>query len=216
MKKSLQTLFLNWPKAWIHDSDLAILLENSTQGRYGLVKRALAEGSLIRLKRGFYLIGKPYKQELPSSYEIAQLLYGPSYISLESALSYHQWIPEAVYTTTSVAPKRQRNFETSLGLFHFATTPLKNFYEGVQKIDLNNTHYLMASPMKALADYIYVYKKSWGNLDDMTVDLRIETELLHTVDLSQIRQLADGYPNKRVQKFLALIGKRPSRMWPGF
>ena len=205
MRKSLQTLFLNWPKAWIHDSDLAILLENSTQGRYGLVKRALAEGSLIRLKRGFYLIGKPYKQDLPSLYEVAQLLYGPSYISLESALSYHQWIPEAVYTTTSVTPKRQRNFETPLGLFHFATTPLKNFYEGVQKIELNNTHFFMASAIKALADYIHVYKKSWKNIEDMTIDLRIEPTLLNTVYAVDIRQLADCYPNKRVQKFLSNV-----------
>ncbi len=205
MKKSLQILFLNWPKAWIHDSDLAILLENSTQGRYGLVKRALAEGSLIRLKRGFYLIGKPYKKALPNLYEVAQLLYGPSYISLESALSYHHWIPEAVYTTTSVSPKRQRDLETPLGLFHFATTPLKNFYEGVQKIELNNTHFFMASAIKALADYIHVYKKSWKNLDDMTVDLRIETELLHTVAAVDIRQLAACYPNKRVQKFMSTI-----------
>ncbi len=202
MNQSLQTLFLSWPKAWICDSDLAILWEGSAQARYSRVKRALAKGSLIRLKRGLYLIGKPYKQELPSLFEIAQLLYGPSYISLESALSYHQWIPEAVYTTTSVSPKRQQSFETTLGVFHFATTPLKNFYEGVQKIDLNNTHFLMASPIKALADYSYVYKKPWKNLNDMTVDLRIETELLQTVDISQIRQLADCYPNKRVQKFL--------------
>ncbi|MBP9728712.1 MAG: hypothetical protein KBD23_01030 [Gammaproteobacteria bacterium] len=205
MTKPLQTLFLNWPKAWIHDSDLAILLKNSTQGRYGLVKRALAEGSLIRLKRGFYLIGKPYKQDLPSLYEVAQLLYGPSYISLESALSYHQWIPEAVYTTTSVTPKRQRNFETPLGLFHFATTPLKNFYEGVQKIDLNDTHFLMASAIKALADYIHVHKKSWKNIEEMSIDLRIEPVLLSTVDAVDIRQLAACYPNKRVQKFMSTI-----------
>ena len=40
-------------------------------------------------------------------------------ISLETALSYHGLIPEAVYQTASVTAARGRAFDTSIGRFTF-------------------------------------------------------------------------------------------------
>src|SRR3989344_3140001 len=111
----LVQLLLKWPKVVIRDQDLAAELPGDDQSRYDLVGRALKDKLLARLKRGVYCILPPYQKYLPNTFEIAQILYGPSYISLESALSHHGLIPEAVYATTSACMKRSQTIETFLG-----------------------------------------------------------------------------------------------------
>jgi hypothetical protein len=105
---------------------------------------------------------------------VAQALYSPSYISLHSALSYHGWIPEAVYTTTSVSIERARVFHTCLGTFSYHRIPKFRFYQGVEHIRMNDTVFLMADPWKALADYIYIHKTHWHTRAELHEDLRIE------------------------------------------
>jgi predicted transcriptional regulator of viral defense system len=109
----------------------------------------MKEGKLIPLRRGLYLISKPYSNTFPNLFEIAQLIYGPSYISLESALAYHHWIPEAVYTTTSVSFKRNALFNTSIGQFHFSYVPNENFYMGVERVETKEAVFLKALNKKA-------------------------------------------------------------------
>src|SRR5436853_3627489 len=91
----LQKILISWPQHCIKDVDFINLFSNiSSDARYGLLKRAIKNHWLMKLKRGLYLIQAPFTTSIPNLYEIAQVLYGPSHISLESALSFHQWIPE--------------------------------------------------------------------------------------------------------------------------
>lgn len=76
-------------------------------------------GALIRVKKGIYVLGKafartPYCLEL-----LANKIYGPSYVSLEWALQYHQLIPERVDVVTSVSWKRKKRFDTPIALFTY-------------------------------------------------------------------------------------------------
>lgn len=207
MNKIMRERLHTWPKAFIRDTDFAILLKESAEARYGLIKRALKSGELIRLKRGVYLIGKPYKKMSPNLYEVAQLIYGPSYISVESALSYHQWIPEAVYVTTSVTPKRATLFKTPVGEFSFSTIPVSEFYLGVERIETQDAIFLMATPLKALADYVYIYSKTWKTIQEMAIDLRIEFEKISSINPIDLKVLSNAYPSKRVKLFLNQILK---------
>lgn len=75
--------------------------------RYGLVNRALKDGSLIRLKRGTYMLGRRYRSDSAHPFAVAQSLVPGSYISFESALAHHGWIPEAVFVTASASPGRK-------------------------------------------------------------------------------------------------------------
>jgi predicted transcriptional regulator of viral defense system len=63
-----------------------------------LLIRYTKSGLLRRLRRGLYAV----EGELPSQYALANRLYRPSYISMETALSYHHLIPETVYSMTAV------------------------------------------------------------------------------------------------------------------
>jgi hypothetical protein len=86
---------------------------------------------------------------------IANHLYGPSYVSLESALSYHNLIPERVYRVRSVTMKRFKMYDTPLGVFEYRTVSPEYFSIGIQQqVTQDNTAFLIASPEKALCDLI--------------------------------------------------------------
>lgn len=213
MKKSLQNILLTWPKSIIRDIDFYILLPGSANARYSIIKRTLKSGAIIQLKKGYYLIEKPYQKAAPSLYEIAQLLYGPSYISLESALSFHQWIPEATYTITSVTVKRSNEFITPLGKFSYKAIPPKLFYLGVERIESKEGIFLLATPWRALADYLYITKKNLQKFNQLNLDLRIEINSLLTSDRRLLLELAKYYPNAGVRKSLKSLLKEFDTEW---
>ena len=117
MKKKLLKILDEWPKKYVTSGDLKIALDCSLNALYSLLKRAVKEGVLIKLKRDFYLIDCKVREDRIEPFEIAGLIYGPSYISLESALSYHGWIPEDVPVINSTCSKRTKKIETPIGFF---------------------------------------------------------------------------------------------------
>ena len=88
-----------------------------------LLKRAVASREVRRVRRGLYCLSEKYSQGRVDPLELAQRIHGPSYISLETALSHHGWIPEAVRAVTSAALGRSRTFDTPVGLFSFTRVP---------------------------------------------------------------------------------------------
>ena len=124
MDHDFESLLLEWPLSVIRDVDIATVISDSAPRRHAAVNRALKRGVLVRLRRGVYLIGKPYSKKAPSYFQIAHSLYGPGYLSFESALSYHHWIPEAVYTTTSATAKRTMSLRRLLAGFTIFMFPI--------------------------------------------------------------------------------------------
>jgi|SRR5579872_2314131 len=194
-----------YEKPYIHDTALAILLGGSDDRRHSWVKRALKNGRLTRLKRGLYLIKQ---KALPvDAFEIAQQLYGLSYISFESALSYHGWIPEAVYTTTSATAKRGVSTKTPIGLFSYERTPEDQFFMGVERIQTKESVYLIAHPWKALADYMYARRKKWESLVEIIEDLRLDEANIEAADQAPLEEIARYYQSPRVRRFAEMILK---------
>ena len=109
--------------------------ETTVGARKLLVHRAVRSKEVLRLKRGIYCLGEVYRRSHPHPFVVAGLLHSPSHISLESALSFHTLIPEAVYEVTSVTVRRSRSFETVLGRFSFMTVPADNPRAGVHPVN---------------------------------------------------------------------------------
>lgn len=202
MKKDLNFLLRDWPNNFIHDTELALLLQKSDNARYSKVKRALKAGDLIRLRKGLYLIADKTTRALPNEFELALQIYQPSVISLESALSFHGWIPEAVYTTTSVTPKRAQEFKNKFGIFSYKHVPEQGFYRGVSRTAIGTAVMFMAAPWKAIADLIYTQRKEWNNLADLEADLRIDHDIILDSDKVLLKELCQNYSSTRVQKVL--------------
>ena len=113
------------------------------------------KGLIIRVKRNLYVVSpKVHNQEI-SSELVANHLYGPSYISFESALSYYGLIPERVYTMRSVCMKMHKWYDTPLGNFEYIKVPENYFPIGINPEIIENKYaFLIASPTKALCDMI--------------------------------------------------------------
>lgn len=188
--------------------DVANLFPGSKDRRYGLVKRAIADGEIIHIRRGLYCLAPKYQKKSINLYALAQRVYGPSYISLESALSWHGWIPEAVYTVTSVSFKKAKEFNTPLGVFSYNRIPQKLFYAGVEKLaDEAGNIFLMAKPIKALSDYVYVHKKDWMGLKPVIESLRVEEEEFASVTTNELNSLIENHVSRRIQKFIKGLKK---------
>jgi predicted transcriptional regulator of viral defense system len=208
MNKVSERVFESLPWCQFTTQDLAALFPGSEDRRYGLVKRALASGEIIRVRRGLYCLAPKYQKKTVNLYALAQHVYGPSYVSLESALSWHGWIPEAVRAITSASFRKGREFRTPLSVFSYERVPQKVFYSGVERLtDPSGNVFLMATPLKALADYVYVRRKDWAGVEPAVHSLRIESEELEQVTRGTLDALSANYSNSRVRRFLEGLGK---------
>jgi len=196
--------FFQSPSSVFTQADVAAVLEGSTYSRHALVKRALANGEILGIRRGLYCLAPHYQKKPVSVYAVSQRIYGPSYVSMESALSYHGWIPEAVHACTCASYGNAKEFNTPLGVFLYRRVPQRVFYAAVERVvDPSGNVFFMAVPVKALTDYLYVHKPDWNSVGEAAESLRIEQEDLATVSINQIETLAHTYTNRRVQRFLA-------------
>ena len=177
-------------------------------GDYSAVLAKIAalvdEGSLVRIKRGLYCLSPKISGHDLDSRVVANALYGPSYVSFETALSMYGLIPERVDETMSACAKRAKRFTTPLGAFSYRTVPDDWFSIGVRTMNSGNGGFLVASPEKALGDLLL----SRANLRIASpVSLRefLEEDLRFDFD-------AFGSPDKTILKAMAECGHKPLLM----
>jgi hypothetical protein len=188
-----------------NDKQLTRIFGGANSSRYGLVNRALKDRSLIRIRRGVYMLGnRPQLSIHP--FVVAQSLRPGSYISFESALSYHGWIPEAVYTTTSVSPDRKTiECETDdFGNFSFNPVAIEKygFLVGVDRVKLGISIALIAQPLRAFMDLVAIRKTEWQGLAWIEDGMRIDLASLVTLRKSDFSSLRPVYKHKRARRFL--------------
>ena len=189
-------------------TEVACWVGGSPQRQFSLVKRALARGEIVHLRRGLYCLAAKYLRQKVDPLVLAQRINGPSYISLETALSYHGWIPEAVYAVTSVSVDRSHEFDTPLGHFSFSRVPQATFYAEVSRVEKEpGSSFLLASPLKALADYVYIHKQDWKSARPVIESLRVEEGLLASVEAGALDPLLANYSSLRVRRFLKGLRK---------
>ena len=114
------------------------------------------KGWLIYLRNGYYAFPE-FKQEINSQYFLANKIYRPSYVSLQSALSYYEIIPESVVQITNVTTLKTKSFENDFGQFYYKSIK-SDFYFGYKPIHISkDKEIFMAEPEKAIIDFLYLY-----------------------------------------------------------
>lgn len=159
------------------------------------VRNLEADDSLIRLKRGLYVVSPKISRVSLSTELIANHLYAPSYVSMHTALRYYGMIPEAVYVTQSMTLKHSRNFDTPIGRFEYQMISRDAFPIGITYINKQEYAFLMATPEKALCDLIANSQKvNLRYLKDvenyLEEDIRMEIEDFKNMDVSIFEQYA--------------------------
>lgn len=172
------------------------------------------KGELIRLKKGVYAFGKEYQTHPIDMMSVANILYAPSYVSFDYALSYYGLIPERVYEITSATMRMKKEFQTPIGRFSYKVVPLQAYALGVDwNYDKTHGGKLIATAEKALCDKIKsdrgIGRLSQAKLENyLEYDLRIDMDLLFSLDTALIEAVATAYKSSNLQNLAKLINKR--------
>ena len=190
-------------KGFFSRAEASIWINDEEARLSALLKRAVACSEVLRIQRSLYCLNPKYLNRPINPLVIAQRIHGPSYISLEMALSYHGLIPEAVYTITSVSVERSREFDTPFGCFSFSRVPQREFFSGVRSIESDEgERFLIAVPLKAIADYVYVHRLNWVSIHPVVESLRVDSEYFLDLTLDEFNEVESAYRSGRVLTFL--------------
>jgi predicted transcriptional regulator of viral defense system len=190
----------------LSERQMARLIGGSDDSRYSLVKRALRSGELLKIRRGQYVLADKYRKQPVHPFHLAQAIVPGSYVSMESALAYQGWIPEAVYSVTSVTPGRKTESVDHERYGRFTFSPLAvhrlAFLEGVERCEVNQHPVLIAKPLRALLDMVAYRKVHWKGLSWITEGLRIDSDALANAPLEDFAVLRRVYKHKAVLNFI--------------
>ncbi len=172
------------------------------------ITRLIREESIIRVKKGLYVFGKSWRRQPLTLEPLANMIYGPSYISLDYALFYYGLIPEKVITLSSMTSKRATLFQTPVGNFEYVHIHPEKMAVGlVLGETFNQVNFMIASPEKALCDKLDRLKgiTNIQKLDEYIVSgLRIEKMDLRNMRTEIIQEISAVYKNPVIDTLLEL------------
>lgn len=137
------------------------------------------KGHILRVRNGWYSVkGRIATEE--QLYWVANKIYSPSYVSLETALSYYGWIPEAVFTITSISTRKTQVFDTPVGHFRYSSMKPSLFF-GYRLLKPDGYGTKIADPEKALLDFLYLRPKIRTKDDFEALRLNLD-QMQHDID----------------------------------
>ena len=176
------------------------------------ISALLADDSLIRIRKGLYVFGERYRRAPLSREHLANLIYGPSYVSLDYALSHYGLIPERVESVTSVTTGENRRFRTPLGDFTYRSLHPGRYAPGIHWAGEGDVHYLMATPEKALVDKVWADKRiSAANLKDFDAylfeDLRLDEAQVAALDPERLVAICGAYSSRKIDQLARCLAR---------
>ena len=126
-----------------------------------LIHRYAKQRALVKLRNGLYALA----DRVPSELVIANRLYEPSYLSFEFALAFHHLIPETVYAVTSATPRPTRTFTAAGRTFEYHRLK-RSAFTGYEPVQIGGDTVFMATPEKAVVDYLYFVDLKKRTLND--------------------------------------------------
>ncbi len=176
------------------------------------ISQLMSSGDIIRIRKGLYTFSevlrrKPLRREL-----LANLIYGPSYITAEYALGHYGLIPERVATVTSITTGRSCVFETPFGNFSYRKVIKPIYTTGVALEQSGEKTFLIASPEKALIDKIWLEKsfagRSYSDIESyLKDDLRIDFEQLKELNLERLQTISAACKRQKIRRLANYLAK---------
>ncbi|HEY4515212.1 MAG TPA: hypothetical protein VJJ22_03595 [Candidatus Paceibacterota bacterium] len=165
-------------------------------------------GYIKKLRRGYYIFTDTVSNE-DELFLIANHLYAPSYVSFESALSYYGFIPEGVYSITSVCSKKTSSFQTPIALFTYHRLKSQLLF-GYRLERLGNQSFKIAEMEKAVLDYLYLNPKIAKEADfhEWRFNSR---EFLERANMDKLRRYSKAFASKsllaRLDQIIVFMNK---------
>lgn len=176
------------------------------------ITKMIREGVIVRVKKGLYVFGNELRQRKFSAVYLANLIYGPSYVSLEYALQMYSLIPERVEEITSVTTGRSKRFVTPIGTFSFRKVPERAFAGGMDiQVNASGSRYLIAVPEKALVDKVMKSAHQVRTQKEMKLylssDLRADISDLMQLSARQISRFCEAYDTSKSNLLAKVMNK---------
>lgn len=200
-------LLLPYSNQVLHSFVLLDLLKDYKRP-YDKIVELVKQGELIQLKRGLYTVSPQISGSTTEPMLIANHLYGPSYVSIDYALSYWGLIPERVFEISSVS---QKHFpRTTINGIHYSYEKVPKIYFalGVKwELLSKNLGVLIASPEKALLDKIIttsnINLRSYKQVElYLFEDLRMDSESLSKLNLNDMKMWLEVCPKRKSIEWL--------------
>jgi predicted transcriptional regulator of viral defense system len=157
------------------------------------------KGYIKKIVKGYYILSD-YMVREEDLFAFANRIYQPSYVSLESALRYYNFIPEGVFEIISVSTKKTNDITSDVANFHYRAVKPTLFF-GYQVLGLGFKKFKIATPEKAIIDYLYLNTNLKRKNDFQS--LRINKDLFHEkVKISSLREMLEKVNNKSLEKRL--------------
>lgn len=191
--------------------DLAIKYKDYTDIK-GRIRRDIQAGILTQVARGVY----ESNANTDGKY-LAGVIYGPSYLSFDYALSHYSLIPETVYNTYTSATfnkGKAKMYKNPFGFYAYRDVPDAVYNLGVNIVEENGYSYQIATAEKALCDKLYTLKPV-KNKSELRIllfnDLRIDKDIFDKLNKDDIMQLAPLYKSTNLKLLMKIIDGRGNR-----
>ena len=170
---------------------------------YDKIMEMVNQGILVQLRRGLYMTSPLVSKITPEPFLIANHLYGPSYISLDSALFHWGLIPERVFEISCVTPKISKKIIVQNAVYSYTHLPIAYYPLGIQSISLTKTQtVLIASPEKALCDKVITtaginLRSKQQAMAFLVEDLRIDKDQLRELNTTEMTSWLPVCPKRK-------------------
>ena len=175
-------------------STAELVLElKSYENPYTKIARLVKDNKLFKIKKGIY-----ETNENVDPFFLAHVIYGPSYISFQSALSYYSLIPERVYMVTSATTDKHKTkiINNRFGSFIYKDVPNASYSYGIYRVEKDGYVCFMATKEKAICDMLYEYGPVYSIKDLKRLlfdDLRIDENEFNKMDFNEMSLIASLY-----------------------
>lgn len=198
-------------KPYLTKAEMAALLDKQGRNLDKKILQLLKNGSLISLKKGFYSSKEYAEKQSPQTQEyLANILYYPSYLSLEYVLAKEGLIPEAVYAYTSITLKPTQTFTNQLGTFIYRSIKPSLFCGYAPTRFVENYQIKIAKAAKALFDLLYLkaLPDTSSGKRQAIADLRINWSLFNRDDLREFQGYAEASRSPKMEQVSRIISKQ--------
>jgi len=114
------------------------------------------KGYINKIKNGYYQFSQTQIEGERELCFVANHIYRPSYVSLQTAMRWYDFIPEGVFMLTSVSTHKTVSFKTPIGTFSYRKIKPSLFF-GYRIESIKNHYFKIASPEKTILDYLYLH-----------------------------------------------------------
>lgn len=163
------------------------------------ISRYKKKGKIINLKKGLYTTKQfldnfrqlnYFNSFVPFTEFVANILYQPSYLSLEYVLAENNILTENPFGITSITKNKTAKFNNHFGQFFYHKIKDELFLGFETKIKYENSIATLtifkASKAKALFDYLYLRKNIV--VDDKSIDeLRLNISGFKSIEIKEFK-----------------------------